>query len=194
MNISKIFFSKVGEVIKNGNSGMNMQQGASQLYSGKKLIYISKPTHGGFIYWKCRELIHTVKKKTKRCARYLDINHDFSRAALVGVPKTSYDPKNNIFYIQMDNEEWAGNFDINGSACVLAWGAIFLVKKLAKWENILYVRVELLHLDGIGSKMMLNISMNILFYLHISFWIYFIYYRMLVNNKHNVFSKWKTDD
>ncbi|ANQ09463.1 Uncharacterized protein PCOAH_00041920 [Plasmodium coatneyi] len=153
MNINKIFFSKVGEVMKNGNSGMNMQQGANQLLSGKKLIYISKPTHGGFIYWKCRELIHTVKKKTKRCARYLDINHDFSRAALVGVPKTSYDPKNNIFYIQMDNEEWA----------------------------------------GIGSKMMMNISMNILFYLHISFWIYFIYYRMLVNNKNNVFSKWKTD-
>ncbi|SBT40473.1 conserved Plasmodium protein, unknown function [Plasmodium ovale wallikeri] len=158
MNFNKIFFSKAdtlakntfGDVLKNGNNGINIGNN----FGGKKLIYISKPTHGGFIYWKCRELINTIKKKTKRCTRYLELNHDFSRAALVGVPKTSYDPRNNIIYIQMDNEEWA----------------------------------------GIGSKMMLNISMNILFYLHISFWMYFIYYRMLVNNKLNVFSKWKTSE
>ncbi|VWU51380.1 cytochrome c oxidase subunit ApiCOX14, putative [Hepatocystis sp. ex Piliocolobus tephrosceles] len=161
MNLNKLFFSvkadtlsksKVGNFIKNGSNEIN--KGLENYSSGKKLIYVNKPTHGGPIYWKCREIIHNIKKKTKRCSRYLELNHDFGRAALVGVPKTNYDPKNNIIYIQMDNEEWA----------------------------------------GIGSKMMLNISMNILFYLHISFWIYFIYYRMLVNNKLNVFSKWKKSE
>ncbi|KYN93337.1 hypothetical protein PGSY75_0019700 [Plasmodium gaboni] len=137
----------VNEFVRNGNHNV------SNVYN-KKLIYISKPTHGSFIYWNIRNFISLFKKKTKRCARYLDLNHDFSRAALVGVPKTNFDPKNNIFYIQMDNEEWA----------------------------------------GIGSKMMLNISMNILFYLHISFWMYFIYYRMLVNNKFSVFSKWQNKE
>ncbi|CDU20195.1 cytochrome c oxidase subunit ApiCOX14, putative [Plasmodium yoelii] len=157
MNIAKLFPSqtnilakaKIGKLLNIRNYGMPMSTLAN--VQDKKLIYVNKPVHGGMIYWKCRDMINTIKKKTKRCARYLELNHDFGRATLVGVPKTSYDPKNNIIYIQMDNEEWA----------------------------------------GIGSKVMLNISMNILFYLHISFWIYFIYYRMLVNNKLNVFSKWK---
>ncbi|SOV81323.1 conserved Plasmodium protein, unknown function [Plasmodium sp. gorilla clade G3] len=145
--IDNIAKNTLNEIVKNGNHNI------SRFYD-KKLIYISKPTHGNVVYWKIRNFISLFKRKTKRCTRYLDLNHDFSRAALIGVPKTSFDPKNNIFYIQMDNEEWA----------------------------------------GIGSKMMLNISMNILFYLHISFWIYFIYYRMLVNNKFNVFSKWENKE
>ncbi|EWC86639.1 hypothetical protein PFNF54_04657 [Plasmodium falciparum NF54] len=99
--IDHIAKNTLNEIVKNGNHNM------SSFYD-KKLIYISKPTHGNFVYWKIRNFISLFKKKTKRCARYLDLNHDFSRAALVGVPKTNFDPKNNIFYIQMDNEEWAG--------------------------------------------------------------------------------------
>ncbi|CRH01695.1 conserved Plasmodium protein, unknown function [Plasmodium relictum] len=158
--MSKNLLFKIDDLTKNKFNGLLkygsnvISKNTSNNLNERKLIYVGKPTHGSDFYWKFREMISTIKKKTKRCARYLDLNHDFSRASLTGVPKTSFDPKNNIFYIQMDNEEWA----------------------------------------GIGSKMMLNISMNILFYLHISFWIYFIYYRLLVNNKLNVFSKWKNKD
>lgn len=150
-NLSKY---KVNDVLKFGSvfnkNELEVKDNSSSL-QGKPLIYIGKPVHGNEFYWKTRDAITILKRKVGRCTRYLDLNHDFGRASLVGVPKTSYDPKNNIIFIQMDNEEWA----------------------------------------GLGSKMLLNISMHVLFFFHVSFWVYYVYYRCLVNNKFNVFKKWK---
>lgn len=45
--------------------------------------------------------------------------------------------------------------------------------------------------NGVGGRVWISISMQILYFFHWAFWSYFLYYRVLVNGKLDVFGKWK---
>lgn len=47
---------------------------------------------------------------------------------------------------------------------------------------------------GIGGRLWINISNNILFNMFLAFVLYTCYFRIIANNKHNVFAKWAHRD
>lgn len=47
---------------------------------------------------------------------------------------------------------------------------------------------------GVGGRLWINISNNLMFNVFLAFVLYAGYFRLIANNKHNVFAKWATSD